>query len=90
MFYFCFPGLDPASPIFKSQLLLQPNRKLDSSDAIYVDVIHTDGSGLFADGFGLLQSLGHADFFPNGGRTQPGCKEGRGAVVVSHFGENTF
>ncbi|XP_047103185.1 pancreatic lipase-related protein 2-like isoform X1 [Schistocerca piceifrons] len=78
-------GLDPASPIYKSSLLLQSYRKLDTNDAAYVDIIHTDGSRTWAEGFGLLRPLGHADFYPNGGRTQPGCTEGYAAVVVSHL-----
>ncbi|KAJ9591619.1 hypothetical protein L9F63_001833 [Diploptera punctata] len=77
-------GLDPASPIFKSQFI-EPSRKLDIDDADFVDVVHTDGSPVWTDGFGLLRPLGHVDYFPNGGREQPGCNDGRASVVVSHF-----
>ncbi|KDR21088.1 Pancreatic lipase-related protein 2 [Zootermopsis nevadensis] len=78
-------GLDPASPIFRSNLFVESERKLDKNDAEFVDIIHTDGSPVWTDGFGLLQPLGHVDFFPNGGREQPGCSDGRASVVVSHF-----
>jgi hypothetical protein len=87
IFFFCLKGLDPASPIFRSKLLVESERKLDKDDAEFVDVIHTDGSPVWTDGFGLLQPLGHVDFFPNGGQEQPGCSDGRASVVVSHFGE---
>ncbi|XP_074031951.1 lipoprotein lipase [Leptinotarsa decemlineata] len=60
-------GLDPALPEFS---LKDISKRLNSNDAEYVDVIHTD-SGIF--GFPL--SVGHADFYPNGGRAlQPGCQ----------------
>ncbi|KAM3963628.1 pancreatic lipase-related protein 2-like [Aphomia sociella] len=45
--------------------------KLVNTDAIYVEVIHTDGFGLFSNGLG--EQLGDSDFFPNGGNNQPGC-----------------
>jgi hypothetical protein len=36
---------------------------------MFVDVIHTDGGVL-----GFPSRVGHADFFPNGGKSlQPGC-----------------
>lgn len=38
--YIC-PGLDPADPNFSYQ---PPEVRLDSSDARWVDVIHTDGA----------------------------------------------
>ncbi|KAH0821351.1 hypothetical protein GEV33_001440 [Tenebrio molitor] len=49
---------------------LNPSRRLTRTDADYIDVIHTD-AGIF----GLPIAVGHADFFPNGGRAlQPGCQ----------------
>ncbi|XP_067213841.1 pancreatic triacylglycerol lipase-like [Linepithema humile] len=80
-------GLDPASPFFRHHLFREKSRKLDTSDAHLVDVIHTDGSPDFADGFGLLKPIGHIDFFPNGGREQPGCTDVKNSVVVSHLNE---
>ncbi|RZC39616.1 Lipase domain containing protein [Asbolus verrucosus] len=47
-----------------------PSRRLTRTDADYIDVIHTDAGVL-----GLPISVGHADFYPNGGRAlQPGCQ----------------
>ncbi|XP_015430886.1 PREDICTED: pancreatic triacylglycerol lipase-like [Dufourea novaeangliae] len=83
-------GLDPASPFFRNHLLREKSRKLDATDAQLVDVIHTDGSEDFADGFGLLKPLGHIDFFPNGGREQPGCNDVKNSVVVSHLNEDSL
>lgn len=59
-------GLDPALPLY---MFNGPSSRLSASDAKFVDVIHTDGGIL-----GYPWPLGHADFFPNGGRPlQPGC-----------------
>ncbi|KAI4503412.1 hypothetical protein M0802_001634 [Mischocyttarus mexicanus] len=60
-------GFDPALPGF--QLLASDDTRLDSTDAIFVDVIHSCGGIL-----GHLQPLGNVDFYPNGGTAvQPGC-----------------
>lgn len=67
-------GLDPASFLFESWTL-PAYRRLDHSDAEYVEVIHTDGSRIWSDGFGLLSPVGHVDYFPNGGVDQPGCRD---------------
>ncbi|XP_053671856.1 lipase member H-like [Anopheles nili] len=58
-------ALDPAGPLFSVDA---PSERVDAADAQYVEVIHTDGGLL-----GLRSALGQADFFPNGGRSQPGC-----------------
>jgi pimeloyl-ACP methyl ester carboxylesterase len=63
-------GLDPAGPYFENT---DPVVRLDSSDAQFVDVLHTDGAGTLKLGLGLMQPLGHVDFYPNGGKDQPGC-----------------
>ncbi|MEQ2158209.1 hypothetical protein GOODEAATRI_009878, partial [Goodea atripinnis] len=52
-------GLDPAGPMFTSAT---PEERLDPSDAMFVDVLHTD-----------MNSHGHIDFYANGGSDQPGC-----------------
>ncbi|XP_053613038.1 pancreatic lipase-related protein 2-like [Plodia interpunctella] len=45
------------------------NVRLASTDAVYVEVIHT---GTDCPN-GIEEKLGHADFYPNGGTCQPGC-----------------
>ncbi|XP_058126421.1 pancreatic triacylglycerol lipase-like [Anopheles ziemanni] len=57
-------GMDPALPLFS----LDSNDRITLNDAQYVESIHTN-AGLL--GFDL--PLGQASFYPNGGRTQPGC-----------------
>lgn len=60
-------GLDPALPGF--HLLTTDKTRLDSTDALFVDIIHSCGGVL-----GFLQPLGSADFYPNAGTAvQPGC-----------------
>jgi hypothetical protein len=41
---------------------------LDSSDAHFVDIVHTNG-GLQGD----IEEIGDVDFYMNGGISQPGC-----------------
>ncbi|OAD55345.1 Hepatic triacylglycerol lipase [Eufriesea mexicana] len=59
-------GLDAAYPLYMNT---GSEGHLTKSDAMFVDVIHTDGGN-----FGFPNPLGHVDFYPNGGRpVQPGC-----------------
>lgn len=58
-------GLDPASVLFD---FLETEERLCDTDAEYVQVIHTD-SGHYS----FEYPIGHADFYPNGGKSQPGC-----------------
>jgi len=60
-------GLDPALPGF--HMLSSEKTRLDPTDAVFVDIIHSCGGVL-----GFLQPLGKADFYPNAGTAvQPGC-----------------
>ncbi|XP_076640545.1 phospholipase A1 isoform X2 [Colletes latitarsis] len=63
-------GLDPAQPCFKNA---DSTVKLHKSDASFVDIIHTNGKLLSEIGLGLPEPTGHVDFYPNGGKSQPGC-----------------
>jgi len=47
-----------------------PEDRLDETDAIFVDVIHTN-----AGQNGLDKSIGDIDFYPNGGKKQPKCEK---------------
>lgn len=62
-------GMDPARPDFEAPLLKDLRDRLDSTDAKFVDVIHT-----CAGTVGFTRPIGHVDFYPNGGSfRQPGC-----------------
>ncbi|XP_054081757.1 pancreatic triacylglycerol lipase-like [Zeugodacus cucurbitae] len=58
-------GLDPALPLFSYN---KPNKRLNSNDAQYVESIQTNGGKL-----GFLKPIGKGAFYPNGGKSQPGC-----------------
>ncbi|XP_077523496.1 pancreatic lipase-related protein 2-like [Amblyomma americanum] len=62
-------GLDPAGPLFQ-----ESNASLSSTDATFVDIIHTSAGNLSDSRFGINKSIGHVDFYPNGGSDQPGCQ----------------
>ncbi|XP_035519550.1 inactive pancreatic lipase-related protein 1-like [Morone saxatilis] len=69
-------GLDPVEPYFQDTNVAV---RLDTSDATFVDVIHTDGLPFNSKlGLGMLQSVGHIDFYPNGGELMPGCTTNKG------------
>ncbi|XP_035211608.1 pancreatic triacylglycerol lipase-like isoform X2 [Stegodyphus dumicola] len=65
-------GLDPAEPYFQYTM---EEVRLDPTDAQFVDVIHTDGGSIITGGLGMIQDCGHVDFYPNGGKRQPGCNQ---------------
>ncbi|XP_015439830.1 PREDICTED: pancreatic triacylglycerol lipase-like [Dufourea novaeangliae] len=68
-------ALDPALPNFPHR---NDDNKLRRIDAKYVLVIHTNGGG-----FGYETTIGHIDFYPNGGSLQPGCLS-NAQVACSH------
>lgn len=65
-------GLDPAGPVITYGVIIpisEPlERRLDKSDAKYVQCIHTSYTT-----FGTLVDCGYADFYMNKGRNQPAC-----------------
>ncbi|CAF3462217.1 unnamed protein product [Rotaria sp. Silwood1] len=71
-------GLDPAGPYFEDT---DPAVRLDPTDALFVDVIHTDGAHNLLLGLGTLQRMGHVDFYPNGGFDQPRCSKTPGKIL---------
>ena len=58
-------GLEPALLGFSADV---PAERLHITDAIYVEVMYTDMGRISAN-----YPIGHANFFPNFGRGQPGC-----------------
>ncbi|CAL8078642.1 unnamed protein product [Orchesella dallaii] len=68
-------GLDPANAGFDTvdgNIPADSTKLLDRSDADFVDIIHCDSSNA-----GSTMIAGHADFYPNGGKIQPGCVASR-------------
>ncbi|KAK1164314.1 inactive pancreatic lipase-related protein 1-like [Acipenser oxyrinchus oxyrinchus] len=73
-------GLDPAEPYFQNT---PAEVRLDPTDALFVDVIHTDASCLIPSvGLGMMQAAGHLDFYPNGGEYMPGCSKNMLSTVL--------
>ncbi|KAM5243672.1 pancreatic lipase-related protein 2-like [Hipposideros larvatus] len=73
-------GLDPAEPCFQGT---SEEVRLDPSDAMFVDVIHTDIAPIVPFlGFGMSQKVGHLDFYPNGGRQMPGCQKNILSTII--------
>lgn len=62
-------GLDPAGTRFFYDV---PESRLNTTDAQHVQVIHTYAYGSIY-GLGFKEPIGHADFYPNYGASQPGC-----------------
>lgn len=58
-------GLDPAGPLYT---VANRDNRIDAGDGDHVQIVHTNGGLL---GFG--SSIGDADYYPNGGSSQPGC-----------------
>lgn len=63
-------AMDPAEPLFTDSDMLV---SLDKTDAMFVDVIHSDTLPITRGGLGMPAAIGHVDFYPNGGQSNPGC-----------------
>ncbi|KAH0561714.1 phospholipase A1 member A [Cotesia glomerata] len=68
-------GLDPARPLVRPGL----GNRLDSGDADFVEVIHTN-----AGYYGEIGRVGHVDVCVNGGKVQPFCEDKQNHQLCSH------
>ncbi|XP_076760916.1 phospholipase A1 [Xylocopa sonorina] len=68
-------GLDPARPLMRPGYV----NRLDSGDADFVEVIHTN-AGYYGEG----GRMGHVDFCVNGGKVQPFCDGRPNYQLCSH------
>jgi len=76
-------GLDPAGELFE-KFIVEKGQRLDSSDAVFVDVIHTSANS--HPQIGNSDELGDIDFWPNGGSTpMPGTEWSLHPGGYSHF-----
>jgi hypothetical protein len=64
-------GFDPAYPGFE---YASSSERLASTDAEFVDIIHTNSGTLLDGDLSFEEALGDVDFYPNGGSQQPGCE----------------
>ncbi|XP_078319407.1 pancreatic lipase-related protein 2-like isoform X3 [Crassostrea virginica] len=78
-------GLDPAEPDFENH---PEGVRIDPTDALFVDIIHTNGAPIRRGGAGLMQVSGHVDFYVNGGERQPGCPDLVTGAVEQLFTRN--
>ncbi|XP_052738442.1 pancreatic lipase-related protein 3-like [Bicyclus anynana] len=62
-------ALDPAGLYFENMPSIV---RLHKEDAEYIEVLHTNA---YRFSQGNKELLGHADFFANGGKKQPGCND---------------
>ena len=70
-------ALDPAGPAFYNN---DARIRVSRTDASFVDVLHTNGATSLLEGLGLVDAVGTADFYMNGGKDQPGCPD----ILCSH------
>ena len=77
--------MDPAGPLFQRY---HSSARLNSTDAEFVDVIHTNGKG-GVQALGTLIPLGHVDFYPNEAGRQPGCYTNRKRSVDGLYDDSS-
>ncbi|GFQ76059.1 pancreatic lipase-related protein 2 [Trichonephila clavata] len=75
-------GLDPASPLFEDY---GGTVHLYKDDGDFVDVVHTNADLLIYGGVGIGIPIGDVDYFPNGGKRQPGCGSTLKGALIDMF-----
>jgi len=69
---FAFARVTGLDPVYRGFSLFNTANRLDSDDAMSVDVIHTN-SGSDDSSVSFADAIGHQDFYVNGGKVQLGC-----------------
>merc|ERR1719296_697599 len=96
-------GLDPAGPLFVRDAYGLKKHMIGKDSGVFVDIIHSNGDfdpyafNILRPGsslhYGDPHALGHADFYPNGGRNQGAsgcivsagyCSHGRSIIYYLH------
>ena len=65
-------GLDPAKPYFD---ISAEELRIQSTDAEFVDIIHTNSGQIWEAAVSFPEPLGQVDFYPCGGTHQCGCRD---------------
>lgn len=72
-------ALDAAGPRFEISGVF-----VNRDDADFVEALHTSGGRSYARGqLGMIEPIGHVDFYANGGQHQPGCGTGFSEYTAS-------
>ena len=80
-----FVGMDPAGPFYEGG---DKRVRLNPTNAKFVDITHSNAKPLTSGGAGMFAASGHVDFYPNGGKTQPGCPDLFSGLLGDIFGLN--
>ncbi|CAL4119715.1 unnamed protein product, partial [Meganyctiphanes norvegica] len=88
-------GLSPTGPLWND---VPAEERLHKEDATFLDVIHANGGepipailAPVVGQWGLLDTIGQVNFYPNGGERQPGCSSLSETVkMCSHFRSSLY
>ena len=62
--------------------LVSEDHRIQSTDADFVDIIHTNSGNLIVGDLSFPDPLGQVDFYPNGGSHQNGCFYLKGMKIM--------
>ncbi len=79
--------MDPAGPYFCDDEYGH-DTYLEKTDARFVDIYHTNQGKLTYGNVGCEKTIGHVDFYPNGGYDQPGCPNPIIGIIEDMFSKS--
>lgn len=72
---FSLSGIDPAGLNYRN---VSDSQRISTRSGKLVEIVHTSSE------WGLIEAVGHIDFYVNGGMRQPSCKPLMSHVLCSH------